>query len=98
MFGLPKLKTGIFLDCAILIASPVPPTVSPLGVQQITAFDGDVNDFFGYSVAIDDTVIIVSSYLDDDNGINSGSAYVYRYNGTNWQLDQKLTASNGSSG
>lgn len=47
--------------------------------QKLTAFDGADDDRFGRSVAItaDGSVIVVSAYLDDDKGSNSGSVYVF---------------------
>ena len=39
---------------------------------------------------------MIGAYVDDDNGSNSGSAYVYvRSNGV-WSEQQKLTASDGA--
>jgi len=68
--------------------------------QKLTALDAQPTDEFGLSVAInpvDPNVIIVGAYLDDDNGSNSGSAYVFRFdpNGSTWVQEQKLTASDG---
>ena len=68
--------------------------------QKLTASDGGSGDKFGISVAInpvDPNVIIVGAYLDDDNGFNSGSAYVFRYNPDSqlWAQEQKLTAWDG---
>ncbi|MBW4442205.1 MAG: DUF4347 domain-containing protein [Plectolyngbya sp. WJT66-NPBG17] len=67
-------------------------------VQQskLTASDGAASDFFGYSVAISGNTAIVGSYLDDDKGTNSGSAYIYQFNGTSWVQQSKLTASDGA--
>ena len=39
--------------------------------------DGAAGDFFGSSVAISGTTAIVGAYYDDDNGFNSGSAYLF---------------------
>ena len=68
--------------------------------QRITPADAGVGDNFGISAAInpiDPNVIIVGAYLDDDNGFNSGSAYVFRYNPDSQLLaqEQKLTAWDG---
>ena len=68
--------------------------------QRITPIDAGAHDNFGISVAInpiDPNVIIVGAYLDDDDGSNSGSAYVFRYNPDSrlWVQEQKLTASDG---
>ncbi len=39
--------------------------------------DGDVNDRFGISVAVSGSTVIIGSDSDDDNGGQSGSAYVF---------------------
>ena len=44
---------------------------------KLLAFDGSASDWFGWSVAIAGDYAVVGAYLDDDNGENSGSAYVY---------------------
>lgn len=44
---------------------------------KLIANDGDVVDFFGFSIAIDDGIVAVGARHDGDNGTNSGSAYVY---------------------
>jgi len=45
--------------------------------QKLTASDGEVDDSFGYSVSIDGNTAVISAPYDDDNGSNSGSAYVF---------------------
>jgi len=67
-------------------------------VQQakLTASDGAEYDWFGQSVSIDGNIVIVGAYADDDNGSSSGSAYIFRYNGSNWVEEQKLLASDGA--
>ena len=64
---------------------------------KITASDGAGNDKFGRAVAVafGDSKIAVGSYLDDDNGSDSGSVYVYELDGSN---EVKITASDGSGG
>jgi len=46
-------------------------------LDKITASDGAADDNFGYSVAVGSGKIIISAFFDDDNGTNSGSAYIY---------------------
>ena len=48
---------------------------------KLTASDGAVSDQFGVSVSISGGVIGVGSFGDDDNGVDSGSAYVYVLSG-----------------
>ena len=59
--------------------------------------DVQAGDRFGLSVAVDGNVIVVGSYRDDDNGNNSGAAYVFRYEGSRWLEESKLLASDGAS-
>jgi len=58
--------------------------------------DGAAGDQFGFSVSISDDVAVIGARLDDDNGLNSGSAYVYRYDGANWTEEAKLLATDGA--
>lgn len=60
---------------------------------RITPSDGGSFEFFGSDVALADDVAIISSPGDDDNGRDSGSAYEFRYDGTNWTQASKLTTS-----
>ncbi len=46
-------------------------------IAKLLPNDGAVGDQFGWSVAISGTTAIVGSYRDDDNGYNSGSAYLF---------------------
>jgi len=60
---------------------------------KLTATDGAEDDSFGISVVIEgDTAIVGADRADDDNGSNSGSAYIFRYNGATWTQESKLTA------
>ncbi|WP_026775628.1 Ig-like domain-containing protein [Polaribacter sp. Hel_I_88] len=61
-----------------------------------TASDGAANDQFGYSVSISGDKAIVGAPDDDDNGSNSGSAYVFSFVNNNWVEEAKLTASDGA--
>jgi len=62
----------------------------------VIANDAASSDRFGISVAISNDVLVVGANRDDDNGLESGSAYVFRYQGIDgWVQEQKLTASDG---
>jgi hypothetical protein len=65
---------------------------------KLFASDGAAWDFFGRHVAISGELAIIGAYVDDDNGYNSGSAYVFRYDsGTGtWNEEAKLLASDGA--
>ncbi|MDG2053622.1 MAG: FG-GAP repeat protein, partial [Phycisphaerales bacterium] len=64
---------------------------------KLTTFDWAAGDQFGRSVAISGGYAVVGAWLDDDNGSNSGSAYICERDGLgNWNEVQKLTASDGA--
>jgi hypothetical protein len=48
-------------------------------VDQIYAFDGETSDQYGMSVALEGDLVLVGAGYDNDNGIQSGSAYVYPF-------------------
>ncbi len=60
-------------------------------IAKLLAVDGAADDRFGLSVAISDSTAIAGALLDDDNGDNSGSAYLFDAAGTPgkcpWDLD-----------
>lgn len=64
---------------------------------KIQAYDKNTNDYFGWSVAIsgNSSKILSGSIRDDPKGSNSGSAYIYTFNGS-WNIDQKITALDGA--
>jgi FG-GAP repeat/Lectin C-type domain len=51
-------------------------TTTGAQIAKLLPSDGAAADSFGYSVAIDGTTAIVGAAYDDDNGTNSGSAYL----------------------
>jgi len=67
-------------------------------VQKLNGTFPAQDDFFGYTVDIYKDRIAAGAYLDDDNGINSGSVYIFSYDGSVWGIEQKLIPSNGSAG
>ena len=56
---------------------------------QLTAFDGQAGDLFGWSVKLSHNVALVTA--PQDNG-QTGAAYVFRDTGTQWVHEIKLTA------
>ncbi len=64
-------------------------------ITKITAPDGAANDFFGYSVSVYGSTIVVGAFNDDDNGNNSGSAYIFDTAGN---YITKITAPDGEAG
>ena len=54
--------------------------------------DGGAGDEYGRSVALSGDVAIVGAPFDDEMAADAGAAYVYRYDGATWLLEQKLTS------
>ena len=63
---------------------------------KLTAADGAEGDVFGISVAFSGDTIGVGADLDDDNGLDSGAAYVFTRSGNTWSQQAKLTAADGA--
>ena len=64
--------------------------------QKLLAPGGAPYDRFGYSVALSGDTLVVGVPYDDDNGIDSGSAYVFVRSAGVWTLQHKLLASDGA--
>ena len=58
---------------------------------KLVASDAAGGDRFGISVALCGDVALVGAHEDDDADSHSGSAYVFRFDGTTWVEEQKLT-------
>ena len=63
-------------------------------IAKLLPSDGAFDDFFGYSIAIDNGVVAVGAYRDNDNGSVSGSVYLFDAS-TGTQV-AKLVASDGA--
>jgi hypothetical protein len=58
---------------------------------KLTANDVAAQNAFGASVGISGDVAVIGAQLDDDNGIDSGAAYVYQNEQGVWVEVAKLT-------
>lgn len=63
---------------------------------ELLASDMAHKDWFGRSVAIYEDMAVVGSHRTYDNGKHSGSAYVFRFDGTRWVEELKLLPSDGA--
>lgn len=63
---------------------------------RLSASDAATGDWFGYSVSVSGNKALIGAIGDDEHGSSSGSAYVFRFDGTNWIEEAKLTASDGA--
>ena len=65
--------------------------------SKLTASDASSDDKFGISVSISgDSIFVGSPYADNSDGMNSGAAYTYRFEGGSWVEQSKLFTPDGS--
>ncbi|MDM8004527.1 MAG: SUMF1/EgtB/PvdO family nonheme iron enzyme [Phycisphaerae bacterium] len=69
-----------------------------LQTDKLTAPDAAADDFFAWSVGLTGRRAVLGSFYDDDAGSSSGSAYVFKWTGSSWQQEKKLTASDAAAG
>jgi FG-GAP repeat len=65
-------------------------------ISKIQVADGTWGDLLGWSVGIDDGVVVAGRHSDDDNGANSGSAFLF--NASTGSQIAKLLAEDGAAG
>jgi hypothetical protein len=63
---------------------------------KLLASDGARYDSFASSVGVFDDTVVVGAWADDDQGPGSGSAYIFRHDGSDWVQEAKLVASDGA--
>ncbi len=67
-------------------------------ITTLYAPDPGGSDHFGFTVSVDGDYALIGAYQDshDENDLNymekSGSAYIYKYNGLNWEFSRKIVA------
>jgi len=70
-------------------------------VKKLLPSDGATGDLFGWNVSLSEDTAVVGALSDDDNGLDSGSAYVFQRDAggpDNWGEVEKLLSSDGASG
>jgi hypothetical protein len=65
---------------------------------KLTAPDGAADDRFGRSVALTSDTALIGAMFQDDQGKNSGSAYLYKRQGNTWRLKTQLKPADGAEG
>jgi len=63
---------------------------------ELLAEDGFAEDGFGYSVAVDGDIAVVTALNDDNtNGVRAGAVYVFERQGEGWTQQARLVADDG---
>lgn len=65
---------------------------------KLTANDAEAGDQFGGSIALFGETILIGARRDDDNGDESGAAYLFTRHESDWIQQAKLTAADGEAG
>ena len=91
--------TAVFVVFAAGLAGVVTPTSGQVidEEQKLLASDGGVADWFGKSVSVSGKTAVVGASGTDENGPESGSAYVFEKAGDVWVQQAKLLSSDGVS-
>ena len=92
------MKRFLIISLAVVLAwgFGVMPASAQSVEAKLTASDGAKWDRFGRSVSVSGNTIVIGAEYDNDNGVSSGSAYVFVREGASWSEQQKLTASDGA--
>jgi len=64
-------------------------------LQKLNAPDEEEGDGFGIDIALSDSLAAIGAYFDDDNGLNSGSVYLFKLIDNRWQFSKKINPSDG---
>jgi hypothetical protein len=86
---------------AYIFEKPATGWTDMVETAKLTASDASSGDTFGNSVSIAGDSVIIGAHQDDDNGTDSGAAYIFEKPITGWTdmtETAKLTASDASSG
>ena len=65
---------------------------------KLTAPDGAKDDRFGRSVALSGDKVLIGAMFQDEQGENSGSAYLFHQTDNEWNFKQQLMPKDGSKG
>ena len=82
---------GLLFLLAFII--PAGASAQPFLESKLFASDGEEADFLGSSVSISGDYALLGARFDDDDGVISGSAYIFELKEGSWVEAEKLTAS-----
>ena len=85
----------IFLSLVFILIILISIKAQVTETQRIVSDDLAVEDYFGNGLAVSGEYAIVGACYDDENGENSGSAYIFYNNAGTWEQYQKLMSSDG---
>ena len=92
--------TNRFLFATLTIIAIVMPAMGQVINEdhKLVASDGSVNDDFGWAISYSGNTMVVGVPEDSDNGVDSGSAYVFTISAGVWTQQAKLLPDDGEAG
>jgi hypothetical protein len=90
------MKRGIMLVSALLFCMTLISQVPE--IAKLTADDPDPGDWFGVLVSVYGDYAVIGALSDDENGLDSGAAYVFKREGDTWSQQAKLLPDDGAPG
>jgi hypothetical protein len=71
------------------------PALGQNETAKLLPADGALEDYFGHAVAVSGSIAVIGMQYDDDQGENSGAAYVFHFDGNAWVQQAKLLPADG---
>ncbi len=87
------MRPILLLTLILVTVLPGPDAGAQCEVVELMSDDGALGDQFGFSVAIEGDRALLGANRDDDDGNNSGAAYVFERGRAGWAQTAKLVAS-----
>ena len=69
----------------------LPPGSQWVEEQKLIPSDTAAGDWFGAPVALSGDLVVIASFFDDDAGTDLGAVYTFRFDGTDWIEEAKVS-------
>lgn len=86
----------LVLCSAVALSAESSATAIQTETEKLLPADGAAVDFFSWAVSISGDTALIGALYDDDNGIKSGSAYVFQRDDGMWAQQDKLLPTDGA--
>ena len=99
LIGCPGVDDDLGVDArGQMLAYEFDPSVGWLKTQTLVPADAIAGDSVGWQVALDGNVAVVNAYLHDAGATDTGCAFLYVHDGTQWVESQKIVTSDAAEG
>jgi FG-GAP repeat len=80
----------VLISLVSLAAVPYPADSPVESADDLFPVEPGVNAERGFALALDGDLLAVGAPLDDENGLNAGAVYVFRWETSSWEQEAKL--------